>query len=86
MTGKITATSVISSAVQAVSTALAGAVITVRAGAPEELAVGATAGEGTSPEEAVLQWERRLGVNCCTQQGRKIEQNKVPMLTVHSLP
>lgn len=78
MTGKITATSVISSAVQAVSTALAGAVITVRAGAPEELAVGATAGEGTSPEEAVLQWERRLGVIAAHSRGGRLSRTRCP--------
>lgn len=57
MTGGITATSVICLAVRASSTALAGVVITVRTGALEELAVGAAAAEGTSPEEAGLQWE-----------------------------
>lgn len=54
-------------------------------GALEELALGAVAVEGTSPGEAALQG-RLLGVNCSTQQGRKIVQNKEPMLTGHSVP
>lgn len=38
-----------------------------------------------SPEEAALQG-RLLGVNCLAQQERKTVQNKVPMLTGHSVP